>query len=887
MPTTINSSTTIGLSISAALQNPVTITSLGTIDTTTTGLRGIFGSYGIFATITNDGFITSPTYGIDLTSGGRVTNGSTANAAARILGANYGIRFQVNGSGTLKNFGTVASTSLTTGTGVRAINKAVITNGAATSTAALISGYSSGVSVSGAGSAVTNFGTITASGTQTTSSTGSVGVYLGNGGLVTNGSDAATVANISGGVVGVEIDHAPGTIFNFGTIAGTTGIGRGVQLGVGGTIANGSAADSVASIFGNGRNAISSGGDATLANFGTILDNGTATGSGVRVLGTATVTNGSTSNSAALISGYTTGVSATGAGSSVVNFGTIVARGTSNVIGSTSTGVYLARGGSVTNGDAANTVARIASPSFAIYIGHDTGTVVNFGTIHGFGAAGRGVNLGAGGSVTNGSVADTTAYIGAAFRNAIYIGGGGGTVTNFATIKATTRNGISLGQGGTITNGSSADTTALISGQRQAIYLRGETPSAVNNFGTLVGLTRTAVTMYLGGSLTNGGVTSTAARITGVLGVFMAAIGTIRNFGTINGTTKPGVATGGGGTVINGDAATTSALIVGSTGVSIGPGLATVANFGTITGTTGAAVLLAGGGTITNGSTADSVAVLNAGTANSAIYISGGTTKLTNFGTISGLRGVRAVGSASVTITNSGTIASISGVAGTAIQLANGTDRVVVVPGASFVGKVDASGGTDTLQLSKTLATGTIGSIGTVFLGFENAVVDTNAKWALTGANTIANFKDGGIVTVNAGGSLNITSAVDPTSTGTFQIATTATLEVAANTGSTNDVKFFGASKLIVDQAAAFGTNVGSLAYTGPLLRSFGALATIAMKDLTFAGLTQAYTPATGLLQLSVGAVGVGTLRFDIATLGVGAFNLSDDGTGHTLIRHF
>ena len=173
MPTTINSSTTIGLTVSSALQNPVTITSLGTINTTTTGQKGIFSNYGIFATITNDGFITSPTYGIDLTSGGRITNGSTANTAARILGANYGIRFQVNGSGTLKNFGTVASTGVGFGAGVGARGLGIITNGGPTSTAALISGYAQGVNVAGAGSTVTNFGTISASGTQTTSSTGS------------------------------------------------------------------------------------------------------------------------------------------------------------------------------------------------------------------------------------------------------------------------------------------------------------------------------------------------------------------------------------------------------------------------------------------------------------------------------------------------------------------------------------------------------------------------------------------------------------------------------------------------------------------------------------------------------------------------------------------
>ena len=70
---------------------------------------------------------------------------------------------------------------------------------------------------------------------------GGSGVYLRNGGTVTNGSATDTVASIAGGAFGIEITHARGTVSNFGTIAGTsTDAGRGIVLSEGGSVINGS-----------------------------------------------------------------------------------------------------------------------------------------------------------------------------------------------------------------------------------------------------------------------------------------------------------------------------------------------------------------------------------------------------------------------------------------------------------------------------------------------------------------------------------------------------------------------------------------------------------------------------------------------------------------------
>jgi len=95
---------------------------------------------------------------------------------------------------------------------------------------------------------VTNLGTIAATGNNFPGA-----VYLKLGGSLTNGSATATTASVSGyGTnAGVAIVGAPGAVTNFGTIAGGTA-GRGVELYDGGTVINGSASDTLAAISGQG-----------------------------------------------------------------------------------------------------------------------------------------------------------------------------------------------------------------------------------------------------------------------------------------------------------------------------------------------------------------------------------------------------------------------------------------------------------------------------------------------------------------------------------------------------------------------------------------------------------------------------------------------------------
>ncbi len=84
------------------------------------------------------------------------------------------------------------------------------------------------------------------------------------------------------------------------------------------------------------------------------------------------------------------------------------------------------------------------------------GVIHNFGTITSF------VFFVGGGQITNGGVEDTTALMNGG--GGIYIAGGPGTVSNFATIQAPGpgSNGVNLGGGGVVTNGAATDTSARI-----------------------------------------------------------------------------------------------------------------------------------------------------------------------------------------------------------------------------------------------------------------------------------------------------------------------------------------------------------------------------------------------------------------------------------------
>ena len=184
----------------------------------------------------------------------------------------------------------------------------------------------------------------------------------------------------------------------------------------------------------------------------------------------------------------------------------------------------------------------------------------------------------------------------------------------------------------------------------------------------------------------------------------------------------------------------------------------TLVNAGHISATSGAAADFERGGRITN----EAGATLSG--SSFGVFFTGGSGTVTNAGTISG--------------------------ATDAIDFsASGANRLVVDPGAVFVGKVTAAGSTNTLELAS--GTGSISGVGTAsFSNFQTLTVDAGGNWTLGGTNNTPNVLDAG--------SLDI-----------------------AGTLSASTIAFQGTSQLLIDNAAAFGTNVGTPSYTGPQLQDF------------------------------------------------------------------
>ena len=195
MSTTISSSTT-GPVVLGTADNPLYITSTGTV-TSTGSADGIDGGAGTTWTITNAGVVSAVSgNGVSLASSGIVGNtGSISGKDALVLRAGGSVTNNVGGS--ISGLGAL-------GAGL---------------------GSGAGVYITGAAGTVTNNSTISGV---------AYGVGLGHGGLVTNTS------SITGGEDGVIVQGAIGTIANSGNIIAT--VDDGVGLFAGGSVTNASGA---------------------------------------------------------------------------------------------------------------------------------------------------------------------------------------------------------------------------------------------------------------------------------------------------------------------------------------------------------------------------------------------------------------------------------------------------------------------------------------------------------------------------------------------------------------------------------------------------------------------------------------------------------------------
>ncbi|MEA2773830.1 MAG: mucin9, partial [Acetobacteraceae bacterium] len=270
-----------------------------------------------------------------------------------------------------------------------------------------------------AGITINGSGLMRNGGTVIASGPTSVAVFLGSG-TIDNGQIGDTGALMSGGQNGVEISGA-GVVINDGTIAGVTS--DAVYLGSG-LVTNGQIGVESAWIEGGptGNGVSINTGLGTVANYGSIIGGGA---NGVYLAFGGTITNGAPSDPAALVNGAGQGVLLLAPGS-LLNYGTVQANGsdtTQAVIGA-----FFDAGGTIEN---LATSALIGGLEWGAVVENGAGFVSNLGTIQAAAAAGLGVDLTAGGTVIN----SLNATISGPYDGVRVSAGAGALVLNDGTIQ--------------------------------------------------------------------------------------------------------------------------------------------------------------------------------------------------------------------------------------------------------------------------------------------------------------------------------------------------------------------------------------------------------------------------------------------------------------------
>jgi len=574
---------------------------------------------------------------------------------------------------------------------------------------------------------------------------GGLGVYLVNGGSITN----ALHAQISG-VYAVKFGAGAGTVDNAGLITGTS---QGIILGDGGAVTN----ESTGSIGGGTAGAVPDGiyaanGAASIDNFGHISggEAGVYLGYGGTLINESGGTIADGSSSYHHLAGVFTG----GAATSIDNSGLIT---------STYAGIYLGGGGTVTNESTGTIIGGGNGPHpDGVNMAGAAGTLDNFGTIEGqYGVFSytpgtqtvtneiTGTIIGVEDGIRAGryttETVDNAGFITGTSTYVVYHNGDSYTLVG---------NGIFF-RNGTITN----ESTGTISGALNGIYgnsFGGGTDTVVNS-GVISGgygdySPGSGVAFYNGGSVTNAHGGTIGGVSNGV--VIRNAAGTVDNFGTIKALSIDAVVLKAGGYIrneaggviaANPTAGSAGVLLQAPTGTVV-----TIVNEGTITGYRGGE----GGGifsvdagiSITNGSggtIAGGYGITD--DANAAATID-------NAGLITGAyTGVYLLHGGTVTNESTGTISG-----GTdAIHFHAGGSRLVVDPGAKFVGTVLAEGSGNVLELASGTAVGTIAGFGSEYQGFQTIAIDSGASWDVAGS--IAAFAGATITGFNSHDTLDIT----------------------------------------------------------------------------------------------------------------------------------
>jgi hypothetical protein len=264
-----------------------------------------------------------------------------------------------------------------------------------------------------------------------------------------------------------------------------------------------------------------------------------------------------------------------------------------------------------------------------------------------------------------------------------------------------TSSGITLGAGDTVTN------EGTIEGGGTGVGLGVD--GVIDNSGLITGAAGYGVDVGAASTVTN----ETSGRISGFLsGINGGASSIIVNSGSVSGLSADGAFLGASASFTN----TVSGAVNGATAGIVEGADGTISNAGTITGVSGNGIDIAANGRVTNAAS----------------------------GTISG-------GAAGITTGANGTVVTagtITGENGTAVSFGTGSNRLVLMPGATLNGMaVGLAAATNTLEL--TAGSGTLTAYAHNFVNFQNIVVDAGAHWVITGGDVPP-----GSITVADGGSV-------------------------------------------------------------------------------------------------------------------------------------
>ena len=680
-----------------------------------------------------------------------------------------------------------------------------------------ISGYAGVLGETGAGATVTNHGTITG--------TGPVGVVLLSGGTVINSGTirgpSYAVEVIPGYAARVVVD--PGAVFS-GKVSGGNAIGSGTV-------------STLELATGTGKGTLTGLGSQYVDFAAVTVDSGATWN-----LSSGTVVSGQTLTNSGMLNAPVT----LAAGAELFNSYGVIAVGASPIAVD-----VLAGGGAYV----VNLRGSFSAEQTGVYLS-GTGRVANVGTIRGLGE--NGVYLQSGGTIFNNP--NPTAYIYGG-GNGVAAASGTTTVTNAGSIVGKVGYGVYLGGGGTVFNSGSiggakgavkfapgfanrmqVSPDALFGGNVDGGNAIGAAavstlellpeygPGNIKLVGTIAGIGSKYVnfadiavdkyaiwtlpsgstiaaneTLVDNGTLINDGTVLTTVTVAGT------AVLTNASGGTIAGGTY-GVELSGSGVVTNSAGAVISGsqyAVDGSFGAA-----RTVINLGTLTSPQQGGVLLESGGVVANLGTAAIISGVGTG-----VDVTDNAGTVTNQGTIFATDGTGVALNAGGTIINAGAIRGVSGLSDAVYFHPNYTNRLVVDPGAIFVGQVDggnAIGAThvSTLELAPGFAAGTLVSLNSQFVNFAKVVVDSGSAWDLlsdtiAAGQTLANYGNvagmtlaGGAVLTNAAGG----KIVGGTASGVYALGA-ATVVNSGNIYSDHDG--------VVLAAGGFLTNLGTGSIVG------------------------------------------------------------------------